>query len=159
MFQLFSWRLCLCLRLWNCFCICIWVPLPFLKSQDDFDSDCGLMGPLMINMTFIYVRNETNVRNERCHACDTRTDGQWMESRAVFCLSAIHNNNTDRKYWSGCKGQRVENDRRPDIYQFFLCFFEREFYTCFTVVMSKSKTTKKTGPYLWNICLCAFSHS
>ena len=94
MFQLFSWRLCLCLRLWNCFCICTWVPLPFLNSQDDFDSDCGLMGPLMINMTFIYVRNETNVRNERWEMRDVmyvthgRTDSEWkVEKYSVWAQS------------------------------------------------------------------------
>ena len=30
----------------------------------------------------------------RCHACDTRTDGRTVESRAVFCLSRIRNNST-----------------------------------------------------------------
>ena len=43
----------------------------------------GLMGPLMINMAFIYVRNA------RCHACDGHTDTRTVESRAVFCLSRI----------------------------------------------------------------------
>ena len=42
-------------------------------SQDDFDSDYGLMGPLMINMAFM------------------RTDGRTVESSAVFCLSRIRN--------------------------------------------------------------------
>ena len=32
------------------------------------------------------------MRNERCHACDERTDAQKVESRAVFSLSWIRNN-------------------------------------------------------------------
>ena len=33
--------------------------------------------------------------NVRCHACDGRTDGRTVESRAVFCLSRIRNNGVD----------------------------------------------------------------
>ena len=43
-----------------------------------------LMGPLMIYMALIYVRNG------RCHTCDTQTDGQWkVEQYSVWAESAI----------------------------------------------------------------------
>ena len=43
----------------------------------------------------------------RCHACDTRTNGQTVESRAVFCLSRIRNCNVWlvlAGVWCGGKG-------------------------------------------------------